>query len=80
LTLDFLRRIAPLCQVGTVAQGVISMALTANFRDFEDAIQYSTAVINQLDAIVTRNPQDFAVTTPQILTPSQLIRELSNSL
>ncbi len=55
------------------------MALTANFRDFEDAIQYSTAVINQLDAIVTRNPQDFAVTAPQILTPNQLIQELTDS-
>ena len=60
-------------------QTAIAMALTANFRDFEDAIQYSTAVVNQLDAIVTRNPQDFAVTTPRILTPEQLI-QLTNSL
>jgi hypothetical protein len=54
------------------------MALTANFRDFEDAIQYSTAVVNQLDAIVTRNPQDFPVTIPQIITPELLIQELTN--
>jgi len=52
------------------------MALAANFRDFEDAIQYSTAVINQLDAIVTRNQRDFAVATVQIFTPSRLIQEL----
>jgi hypothetical protein len=55
------------------------MAVTANFRDFEDAIQYSTAVVNQLDAIVTRNPQDFPVTTPRIMTPEQLIQEFTNS-
>ena len=53
-------------------------ALTANFRDFEDAIQYNTAVVNQLDAIVTRNPQDFPVTTPRIITPELLIQELTN--
>ena len=70
---------ATLCQVATVNQAVISMALTANFRDFEDAIQYSTAVVNQLDAIVTRNPQDFPVTTPRIMTPEQLIQEFTNS-
>ena len=52
------------------------MALTVNFRDFEDAIQYSTAVLNHLDAIVTRNPRDFPVTTPRIITPNQLIQEL----
>lgn len=55
------------------------MALTANFRDFEDAIQYSTAVLNQLDAIITRDPQDFPIETPRILTPEQLIEELTNS-
>jgi hypothetical protein len=55
------------------------MALTANFRDFEDGIQYSTAVLNQLDAIISRNLQDFPVVTPRILTPEQLIQELTNS-
>lgn len=77
--LAFLRQLATFCQVATVDRSVISMALNANFKDFEDAIQYSTAVINQLDAIVTRNQQDFPVTTPRILTPAQLIQELTNS-
>ncbi|MEG3908942.1 PIN domain-containing protein [Microcoleus sp. w2-18bC1] len=78
-TLDFLRQLATFCQVATVDNSVISMALTCNFKDFEDAIQYSTAVINRIDAIVTRNPRDFPVTTPRILTPNQLIQELTNS-
>lgn len=77
--LDFLRRLATFCRVATVDTAAINMALSTNFRDFEDAIQYSTAIVNQLDAIVTRNPQDFPVTTPQILTPAQLIEELTNS-
>lgn len=78
LTIEFLRQIVTFCQIATVNQAVITMALTANFRDFEDAIQYSTAVLNQLDAIITRNPQDFPVITPRILTPEQLIQELTN--
>ena len=78
-TLEFLRYIATFCQVATVDNSVISMALTCNFKDFEDAIQYSTAVINRIDAIVTRNPRDFPVTTPKIVTPNQLILELTNS-
>ncbi|NEQ68446.1 MAG: PIN domain-containing protein [Symploca sp. SIO2D2] len=77
-TQQFLQRMALLCQIATVNQAVISMALTANFKDFEDAIQYSTAVVNQLDVIVTRNSQDFPVTTPRIITPRQLIQELTN--
>lgn len=78
-TLEFLRYIATFCQVATVDNSVISMALTCNFKDFEDAIQYSTAAINLVDAIVTRNPRDFPVTTPSIVTPNQLIQELTNS-
>ncbi|MBD2386486.1 type II toxin-antitoxin system VapC family toxin [Cylindrospermum sp. FACHB-282] len=78
-TLSYLNQLVTLCQIATVNQAVITMALTANFRDFGDAIQYSTAVLNQLDAIITRNPQDFPVVTPRILTPEQLIEELTNS-
>ncbi|MEG4812943.1 PIN domain-containing protein [Microcoleus sp. K5-D4] len=78
-TLEFLKQLATFCQVGTVDNSVISMALTCNFKDFEDAIQYSTAAINRIDAIVTRNPRDFPVTTPRIVTPNQLIQELTNS-
>lgn len=54
------------------------MALAANFKDFEDAIQYSSAVVNNLDVIVTRNSEDFIGTIPRILTPQQLIQELTN--
>ncbi len=78
-TMDFLIWLVTFCQIATVDAVAIERALNANFRDFEDAIQYGTAVLNQLDAIVTRNPQDFPVTEPLILTPNQLIQELANS-
>ncbi|BAZ40517.1 PilT protein domain protein [Calothrix sp. NIES-4101] len=79
LALEFLREIVTLCQVATVDSNVINMALTINFRDFEDTIKYSTAALNNFDVIVTRNSSDFPVTTPRILTLQQLIQELTNS-
>ncbi len=78
-TLQFLQRMATICQIATVDQAVVSMALATNFRDFEDAIQYSTAVMSQLDAIVTRNPQDFAEAALPIMTPDILIQEIIHS-
>ncbi|NJO73562.1 MAG: PIN domain-containing protein [Leptolyngbyaceae cyanobacterium RM1_406_9] len=77
-TLQFLQQMSAICQIATVDEAVISMALTLNFRDFEDAIQYSTAVVNQLDAIATRNPQDFAEAALQIMAPDSLIQTLSS--
>jgi predicted nucleic acid-binding protein len=79
LALEFLREIVTLCQVATVNSNAINMALTVSFRDFEDAIKYSTVVLNNFDAIVTRNSRDFPVSTPRILTPQQLIQELTDS-
>ena len=52
------------------------MALSLDFRDFEDAIQYSVAVINHLDAIVTRNPKDFENIPLRVFTPDQLPLQL----
>lgn len=76
-TLIFLNRLVSVCHIATVDQTVISMALTANFKDFEDAIQYSTAVITHLDAIVTRDRQDFVGAALRIMAPDTLIQELN---
>ncbi|NJL09368.1 MAG: PIN domain-containing protein [Calothrix sp. SM1_7_51] len=77
--INYLRSLATFCQVATVDQAVINMALASGFKDFEDAIQHGAAVVNYVDAIVTRNIADFPVTTPRVLTPQQLIQEVSNS-
>ncbi|MDJ0621147.1 MAG: PIN domain-containing protein [Calothrix sp. MO_192.B10] len=77
-TIQFLQGIATFCQVATVNQAIISMALATNFKDFEDAIVYGVALLNHLDAIITRNPGDFPVTSPRIMTPQQLIQEITN--
>jgi hypothetical protein len=61
------------CQVATVDRLVIQQALASDFQDFEDAIQWATSLQSDCQAIVTRNPQDYPVQTPQILTPEQLI-------
>lgn len=74
--LNYLRGLAIICRIAAVNEAAIAMALTINFKDFEDAIQYSSAIINQLDAIVTRNPQDFTNVTVRIFTPIQLIQSL----
>ena len=78
-TLEFLRIMPPICRIATVDQRVIDNALTSSFRDFEDAVQYETAIANQLDAIVTRNPQDFSGKALPILTPEALRQQLSQS-
>mgnify|MGYP000476504288 CR=1 FL=1 len=48
--------------------------LDSEFGDFEDAIQYFSALQNRkIEAIVTRNVKDFKLSTLPVLQPSELL-------
>jgi predicted nucleic acid-binding protein len=50
-----------MCTPTTVDETVVRNALNSNFNDFEDALQYYSALTVNADCIVTRNKKDFAV-------------------
>ncbi len=55
--------------VGTTKEEVIQ-ALKNDFKDFEDSVQYSSALtISGLDAIVTRNIKDYRNSSIAVMTP-----------
>jgi hypothetical protein len=55
--------------VGTT-KGEIIQALKNEFKDFEDSIQYSSALtIKDLDAIITRNVKDYRNSKIAVMTP-----------
>lgn len=55
--------------VGTTKDEIIQ-ALKNDFKDFEDSIQYSSALsIKGLDAIITRNIKDYRNSTIAVMTP-----------
>ncbi|MDR2618464.1 MAG: PIN domain-containing protein, partial [Treponema sp.] len=53
---------------------IIQKALESGFNDFEDAVQYFTAVENKIDYIITRNTEDYKKSTIKIYTPSQYLK------
>lgn len=62
-----------LVQVLAVDSKTIDLALASDFNDFEDAIQYSCAIENNLTTLVTRNVKDYKKATIHILTPEAFI-------
>ena len=55
---------------------LIDLALNPEFRDFEDAILYLTAIGNNQDLIVTRNQADFKESKIPVMTAGEFIKSI----
>jgi len=57
-----------------IDQKQVLAALESKFTDFEDALQYFSAVnSNKIDAIITRNIKDFKKSTLPVFTPNEFL-------
>jgi len=56
-----------------IDERIIELALASNFKDFEDAIQYYTAVGNNIEAIITRNKLDYKKSKIIVVTAEEYI-------
>ena len=57
--LEKIRKFKVLCSISMMDDEVIEKAINSNFKDFEDAMQYFSALASNCDLIVTRNEKDF---------------------
>lgn len=60
----------------SVNDKIIELALASDFHDFEDAIQYNTAIENGINILLTRNLKDFKKAEISILTAQQFIKTI----
>ena len=57
--LEKIRKFKVLCSVSAMSDEVIDKVIASDFKDFEDAIQYFSAIATHCDLIITRNCKDF---------------------
>ena len=74
VSINFLKNLRLLLTVLNVDDSIIQKALESGFKDFEDAIQYFTAIENKMDCIVTRNAEDYKKSTIPIYSPTELLK------
>src|SRR5690606_23972162 len=67
-TRKILRKFKVLVEVLPMDDKIIDLSLDSEFNDFEDAIQYYSAIENDLDLIITRNLKDFKQSKIPVLT------------
>ena len=63
-----LRKFKVLVEVLPMDDKIIDLSLESDFKDFEDAIQYHTAIENDIKIIITRNLKDFKTSKIPVLT------------
>ncbi len=63
-----LRTFKILVEVLPMDDKIIDLSLDSDFKDFEDAIQYYSALENNLNLIITRNLKDFKQSQIPVLT------------
>jgi len=68
-----LRRFKVLVEVLPMDDKIIDLSLESDFKDFEDAIQYHTAIENDVSIIITRNLKDFKTAKIPVLTAKDYI-------
>lgn len=62
-----------ICSITTVDAAVVRQALDSPFTDFEDALQYFSAMTKDADIIVTRNGSDFTHAEIPVQTPAEFL-------
>jgi predicted nucleic acid-binding protein len=64
------------CRVCELDREKLLSALALPFKDFEDAAQVVSAQGESLDALVTRDPNDYESTSFPVLSPSDCLKQL----
>ncbi|MEQ8186680.1 MAG: PIN domain-containing protein [Candidatus Eremiobacterota bacterium] len=72
-----LKKLKFLVNILEVNEYIIELSLEADFNDFEDAIQYYTALENKIDCLITRNKKDYKKSLITICTAEEYILNFS---
>ena len=72
-----LRKLKLIVQVLSLDEKIVGLSLNDNdFKDYEDALQYYTALENGADAIITRNLKDYQKAKLPALTAAQFLKSI----
>jgi predicted nucleic acid-binding protein len=71
---EIIRKFRLLVGVLPCTDKIIDLGLNSKFKDFEDSIQYFSALENNSDYIITRNIKDFKYSTIPVMTAEEFVK------
>ncbi len=70
---NLMKKLLTVVSVASVSEQEIENALSLEWNDFEDSVQYSVAFVQEMEGIVTRNPNDYKEAKIKIWKPKELL-------
>lgn len=64
-------------EIVSLDENIIDKSLSSNFSDFEDGLQYYSAIKSDCNYIITRNTKDFKSAEIPVMTPQEFLTSLS---
>jgi len=76
ITQEKLRKFKIICEICKLDEHIIEKGLNSSFSDFEDALQYFSAVDSDCEIIITRNGKDFKKSLLPIMTADEYLQSI----
>lgn len=70
---QLMKELLMIVSVASVSGQEIENALSLEWNDFEDSVQYSVAYLQEMDGIVTRNTNDYKEAKMKVWKPEELL-------
>jgi len=74
-SISFIKSLLDVVDVIGVEKNTIVNALVLDMKDFEDAVQASASILNDIEVIITRNVGDFLKSPIPVKSPQDFLRD-----
>ena len=78
IALEKIRKFKLLCSMSVMDDEVVEKAINSDFKDFEDAMQYFSALASNCNIIITRNEKDFKNAMIPVMNAESYLLSLMN--
>jgi len=72
-----IRKFKVIAHTSDLTDMIIDKGLASKFSDFEDSLQYHSAVKKECNIIITRNSKDFKESEIPVLTPDEYLTKIN---
>lgn len=78
IALEKIRKLKVICKISVMNDEVIERAINSDFKDFEDGMQYFSALAENCEIIITRNEKDFKNSMIPVMNAESFLQIIKN--